>query len=516
METRPNTDHPNLGTRLDCWKEIASYLGRGERTVKRWEAERGLPIRRLPGGGRSSVYAFSAELDEWLNFTPVESLDPAAQATLTTPADSSVILPAMPASPAKSEARVEPETRIEPAIKPGLPAPAAPAGHRHTWRLAGAAAILLCLIGTALRLQAVRSLASRLWAGVAQHSPRSPAKQPVRATPSVSDAEKKIARDLYLKGRYEWNLRSPDSLGRALDAFTQAIVHDPEYAEAYVGLADTYDLLREYSNMPDQEAFSRSIAAARKAVQLDDSSAEGHRALAFAEMYGSWDFIDAEKEFRRAIALNPSDPVAHRWYANAIAITGRYPESLHEMNKAQELDPTSHSTLADKGILLFNAGRTREAIELLKQVEQSAPDFRSTHKYLMRIAFETEDYPLYLSEGRITAEQNHDPVLKNEMAQAQAGYTRSGRQGLLLALYSQQRKDYAAGKLWATILALTCTQLGRKQEAIQLLYEDYERHQEYMVTASLSDPILLTLKDEPGYQALLRKINYPSTFGKII
>ena len=500
METRPNTDHSHLGTRLDCWKEIASYLSRGERTVKRWETERGLPIHRLPGGGRSSVYAFSAELDEWLNFTPVENLGPAPQ---TTPP---------PAVETFSERPLDLAPPFEVQTKTAYTAP--PTGHRHRWRLAGAAVLLLCLIGTALRLQAVRALVSRLSSIVLQQSPRIPVVQHLKTPAPVPDAEKKIARELYLKGRYEWNLRSPDSLDRALDAFTQAIVHDPGYAEAYVGLADTYALLREYSNMPDQEAFSRSIAAARKAVQLDDSIAEGHRALAFAEMYGSWDFIDAEKEFRRAIALNPADPVAHRWYANAIALPGRYSESLREMNKAQELDPASHSTLADKGILLFNAGKTREAIELLKQVEQSAPDFRSTHKYLMRIAFETENYPEYLSEGRITADLKHDPVLKAEMAQAQAGYARSGRQGLLQALYLQQRKDYSAGKLWPTILALTCTKLGRKQEAIQLLDEDYGRHQEYAITASLSDPVLLTLKDEPGYQALMKKINYPDGIPK--
>ncbi len=171
-------------------------------------------------------------------------------------------------------------------------------------------------------------------------------------------------------------MRSPESLELALDAFTQAIVHDPQDAEAYAGLVDTYNLLREYSTMRDQEAFSRSIIAAKKALALDDSLAEADRALAFGEMYGSWDFVDAEKEFRRAIELNPTAPVVHRWYANAIAVPGRFADSLQEMNKAQELDPTSHSPLADKGILLFNAGKPQEATELLRQVERSAPEFR--------------------------------------------------------------------------------------------------------------------------------------------
>jgi tetratricopeptide (TPR) repeat protein len=261
--------------------------------------------------------------------------------------------------------------------------------------------------------------------------------------------------------------------------------------------------------MPDSAAYARSTAAARKAVQLDDSLAEAHRALAFAEMYGSWDFRDGEKEFRRAIELNPYDPVAHRWYANAISVPGRFQESFREIERAQELDPTSHSTLADKGMMLFNAGRSGEAVDLLKQVERSAPDFQSPHKYLMRIAFFTENYSAYLAEGRTLAQLSGDPVLSQEIQQAQAGYARAGKDGLLRKLYAKQREDYAAGKLGATILAQTCVQLGKKREAIQLLEEGYAHHEQYVISASLSDPILLKLKDEPGYQALIRKIDFP-------
>ena len=200
----------------------------------------------------------------------------------------------------------------------------------------------------------------------------------------TSDAEKKIARDYYLRGRYEWNQRTPESLNRALDLFTQAIVHDPNDAHAYAGLADTYDLLRQYSTASDSEVFPRAIAAAKKAVALDDSLAEAHLALAFAEMYGSWDFVDAEKEFRLAIALNPSDPQARRWYANAFAVPGRYTETLKQMDdKAQELDPSSHTTPADRW-MFANPGKT-EAIALLKEGMISSRSF-GPHFYLMLIS----------------------------------------------------------------------------------------------------------------------------------
>jgi tetratricopeptide (TPR) repeat protein len=208
------------------------------------------------------------------------------------------------------------------------------------------------------------------------------------ASTAVSDAEKTLAHDFYLKGRYEWNQRTPDSLHRALDCFTQSVVHDPGNAQAYVGLADTYILLREYSTMPENEAYERAIAAANKAVELDDSLAEAHRALAFAETYGNWDLVNGEREFRRAIELNPTDCIARLWHANALKDQGRFSEGLEEIGKAQELDPSSHAILADKGAMLFSAGKQKEGIELLKEVERSDPEFRSPHYSLMRIGFE--------------------------------------------------------------------------------------------------------------------------------
>jgi len=311
-----------------------------------------------------------------------------------------------------------------------------------------------------------------------------------------------------MKGRYEWNQRTPDSLNRALDDFTQAIVHNPGYAQAYVGLADTYDLLREYSTMPDSEAYARAIAAAKKAVELDDSLAEAHRALAFSEWWGNWDFRDGEREFRRTIALNPRDPVARKWYANVLAVQGQFSDGLEENERAQELDPTSNSILADRGLMLFNSGKRDEGIALLKEVERSAPEFLSPHNYLMILSLELKDYPSYLEEGKKTAEIENDAALKDVIASARAGYERDGERGLLNNLYAKQKEYYQAGKLWGTDLAETCILMGKKQEALQLLEEAYNRHESDVISC-LSQPDLLTLRDEPRYQALVKKMNFP-------
>jgi hypothetical protein len=368
LNDRINMDSPSLGLRLDGWKDIATYLAKAERTVKRWEADRGLPIHRLPGGGRASVYAFRAELDEWLKSSSAQEAETfealengsAQNSPGTLDSSSTIVSPGT----MNSSGTIDSSSAFD-SGPAGSTVEAAPSGAPDSrprtllkgriWVLAAAGSLVAVLAIAAIRTTdaPVFGRVRTLFGGSRPESASGAA--------AVSDAEKKLARDYYLKGRYEWNKRTPDSLNRALDSFTQAVVHDPGYAQAYAGLADTYDLMREYTTMPDSDAYSRAIVAARRAIELDDSLAEAHRALAFSEMYGTWDFADAEKEFRRAIELNPTDPEARRWYANAFAVQGRFPESLAQIEKAQELDPGSNPTLADKGLMLYLVGRNEEA-----------------------------------------------------------------------------------------------------------------------------------------------------------
>ena len=498
---RSNAEDAKLGTRLDCWKDIATYLGKVERTVKRWEVARGLPIHRVPGGGRASVYAYTGELDEWLKSTKAREPEAALDAADEDFAEGESPGTAFDTADASAMANFPVQETSAPRS----------VLTRNSF-LASCAFLLACVVVTAIYSAATRATGLRLSPALQHQSVQLQAEpQPLvssAAPDAASDSEKSQARDLYLKGRYEWNQRTPDSLNRALDYFTQAIVHDPGDAQAYVGLADTYDVLREYSSMPDSEAYTRAIAAARKALELDDSLAGAHRALAFSEWWGKWDFAEGEKEFRRAIELDPKDPVAHKWYANVLAVQGRFAESLEQNDKARELDPTSHSILADRGLMLFNAGRKEEAITLLKDVERSAPEFLSPHNYLMIISLEVRDYPAYLEEGKKTAEAENDPVLKSIIASARAGYERDGERGLLSDLYARQKQYYQAGKLWGTVLAKTCILMGKKQEALQLLEEAYNRHESNALSC-LEQPDLLTLRDEPKFQALVKKIDFP-------
>ena len=492
---------PARGSRLDCWKEIAAFLGRSEKTVRRWETDRGLPIHRAPGAGRTAVYAFTAELEQWLKSGRSDDADPPANNPRDLPARTPpATLDATPSAVAPHRALV---AESDSALTPRPPVSII-RGKRLLITLTAAAAIAAVAVAVRHRSLIAGTPPSRVLTAATTSTASHSADPHLRS----SDTEKTRAHEFYLKGRYEWNQRTPDSLNRALDDFTQAVVHDPNDARSYAGLADTYNLLHIYSTLPLTESFPRAIAAAKRAVALDDSLAEAHRALAFAEFYGAGDWVASEREFRRAIQLDPRDPITRRWYGNAFAMPGRFEQSMQQFDKAQELDPASHSTLCDKGIVLVNFGRREEGIALLKNVERTDPGFYSSHIYLMQVAFETRDYSTFFDEGAKAAAIRNDTVLKDTLASAREGYRRNGENGLLQNFYAKQREYYVQGKLPGGILAITCVAMGRREEAIQLLEADYTRHEADALWC-LTDPLLRSLNSEPRYKDLVRNINFP-------
>src|SRR5438552_2878190 len=173
------------------------------------------------------------------------------------------------------------------------------------------------------------------------------------------------AYEAYLKGRYFWNKRTADGLKKAIDYFNQAIEKDPNYAQAYTGLADSYALLGdwEYGILAPKEAFPRAKAAATKALALDNTLGEAHTSLAFSLDLFDWDWASAEREFRRAIELNPGYATAHHWYAWHLSEMGRNREAIAEMRKAQNLDPLSLIISADVAEILLVAHSYDQAIE---------------------------------------------------------------------------------------------------------------------------------------------------------
>lgn len=335
--------------RLGSWKEIALFFASDERTVRRWEKERGLPIHRVPGGSGTKVFAYTTELGQWLKRPGAGN-----------------------------------ETRTEPV------ATRAPRGlHRLSPRNVGAI-VAAAAFGVVLA-----------FALVERYSPVTAGREPTAARVSTSDdtANRNVeAVAFYRAGLYQWQTRTPVGLTAAVDDFTQAIVHDPGYAEAYAGLANCYNLLREFSTMPPEEAYPRAKAAAERAIALKPSLGDAHADLAFVDFYWSRDMAAARREFQRALALEPRSAMAHHWYATFLMTIREFPLALREIDAAQALDSELTAILADKGLILFYSGNYPEALMLLKQLEHAEPAFPSMHAYLASIELDRGDNVGFLSE----------------------------------------------------------------------------------------------------------------------
>ncbi len=190
------------------------------------------------------------------------------------------------------------------------------------------------------------------------------------------------AYELYLKGRFQWNKRDAEGLYKAIEFFNQAIEIDPQYALAYAGLADCYNLLDIWAGLPTRETFPKAKAAAQKALSIDDQLAEAHTSLAYAIHTYEWDWKAAESEYKRAIALNPNYATAHQWYAEFLTAVGRFDDARREGQKALELDPMSPIINAVVGWNETMARRYHAAIEQTRRTTQLFPSFAPGHAYL--------------------------------------------------------------------------------------------------------------------------------------
>jgi tetratricopeptide (TPR) repeat protein len=467
--------------RLDSWKEIAAFFDRDERTVKRWEKERGLPVYRVPGSARGGVFAYAEELAEWLK-APLHDWE-----TVESPA-------------------VE-KTAAETGSHRGVP------GNLLTIRVPVDPAPALRLVPPPSRMAGVMTF---LWlvpllliAGsflVFSFGHREPRYKNALAAPQPPSAE---AQDLYLKGRYHFEKRTPDDLNRAVDFFTQAIVHDPNYAAPYVGLADSYNLLREFSVMPPQEAFPRARSAAAKAVELDPNSAEAHNSLAFASFWGFFDVATADREFNRAIELNPSLPRAHHWYATFLIETGRTQEALAEIERARQLDPSSTPILADKGIILAVAGKTEEARTLLMQLAASQPEFVPPHRYLAQdIYFSEGNYAGYLTESGTVARLRHDAKAQKSIDLEKAAYERGGRRGLFEERLTTTLELFNRGAGSAFDVAEAYAALGQDSNALKYLELAYQRH-DLLLTTLTTNEEFQHLHQDQQFRELVAKVGLP-------
>jgi TolB-like protein/DNA-binding winged helix-turn-helix (wHTH) protein/Tfp pilus assembly protein PilF len=324
----------------------------------------------------------------------------------------------------------------------------------------------------------------------------------LRRAPSVNPE----AFDLYLRGRYAWNQRNPEGFQKAIEYFNQAIEEDSKFALAYSGLADCHTLLTLYGG--GLSNIIEAQAAAEKALQLDSTVAEAHTSLAAVKVLRNWDWQGAEREFHRALELNPNFAQAHHWYGNLLlGPEGRHEEAIAELQRAQELDPLSLIIKADTGFAYFLAGRLDLALQAYQKVVAANPNFLPVHFYLAKYYLQTGQHDLWLKESA------EDDRLAGAFGQAQSleqSYAQGGFRAAMEATAKSSRTvSVANGKalrMDSCGSAEANATLGRNGLALSAL-EDCYRWSEPDLLYLKVDPVWTSLRREPRFQDLLGRLH---------
>ena len=319
------------------------------------------------------------------------------------------------------------------------------------------------------------------------------------------DTENPEAYRLYLQGRYYWNQRTNEGVKKGLEYFQQAIEKDPGYALAYAGVADSYAVGNgEYLGLTPQEARPKAKAAALKALELDDSLAEAHTTLADTYLYYDWDFPKAQQEFLRAIAANPNYPTAHQWYAEYLYAVGRFDDAIAEAKRAQELDPLSVAINGSVAETYYYARKYDQAIEAYKATQKMDPNFISGHTGLALTYAQKKMYPEAVAEWQTVVRLSGNPVVASLLGET---YKNSGYQGFLQAsLDASLKTPVQSVPAWR--IASLYAQMGKKNEALTWLEKAYAERGGGMVRLK-SDPEFDSLRSEPGFVAIIHRMNFP-------
>jgi TolB-like protein/DNA-binding winged helix-turn-helix (wHTH) protein/Tfp pilus assembly protein PilF len=322
-----------------------------------------------------------------------------------------------------------------------------------------------------------------------------------RTNPHHLDAE---ANEAYLRGRYFWNQFTPEGYRKAISYFQQAIERDPNFAEAYSGLADSYNFLVVTDSVPASEGHLKALEAARRAVSLGVNLAEPHASLAVALGRSEWNWSGAEDEYKRAIALNPSYSMVHRLYASLLGITRRHHEAWEQINEAMRLDPLSLPNNAEVVRTLYYARNYDQAIEQGQKALQLDPNYVRTHFWLGRVYSQEGMHREAIAASEKILESMPDSTLGlTEMAYslAVAGRRKEARQ-ILRRLEGRSTSAFVPAYDFAVIHIA----LDEEEVAVRYLQQAYENRDWALVVLAV-EPRLDPLRRDPRFQEILAKLN---------
>jgi TolB-like protein/DNA-binding winged helix-turn-helix (wHTH) protein/Tfp pilus assembly protein PilF len=323
----------------------------------------------------------------------------------------------------------------------------------------------------------------------------------INSAPQSSVSPTNEAYVFYLKGLYFLNKRTAQGLRQSIEYFQQAVGKDPAYARAYAGLAEAYALMSGYGGGPPTEFMPKARAAAQRSVELDDRLPEAHTALAVIAQNYDWDWPTAEKEYRRAIQLNPNYATGHHWYAECLALQGRFHEAFPEIESARQLDPLSLIIATDYGAILYFSRQYDRAIEQFRAVLDMEPNFPRAHMLVWA----------YVQKGQFAdalaaaeAWRRRDNVPWNWAMTAYI-FGRSGNHAKANLALDQLEKAAQHRPLDSLSFAIAHIGMGNNDQAMVWLERAYAEHSSSL-SAIKVDPTYDPVRSDPRFQDLVRRI----------
>jgi adenylate cyclase len=311
------------------------------------------------------------------------------------------------------------------------------------------------------------------------------------------------AYQLYLQGRYFWNKRNEEALLTAIRYFETALQKDTQYALAWAGLADTYNLLGEYTTRSRKELNPMAKAAAKQALVIDNQLAEAHISLASILMLGDWDWENSGKEFQIGLALNPGYATGHHWYAEWLLFHGKISQAMQEISIAAELDPISTAILKDQGMSYYYTREYDKALANADKTLELDPEFSTAYRLRSLVYHAKEMYNEAIAENERWGKLTGNPT-KTKLALANI-YASAGRKEEALTLVTETLNNYTLGGNDYRSMAHIYTALGDYDEAFKWLDLSLARREESLCNIKI-DPKWDPLRDDQRYIELVRKV----------
>ncbi len=314
------------------------------------------------------------------------------------------------------------------------------------------------------------------------------------------------AYQLYLTGRYHLNRLTDEGFLKGLDYFGQAIHKDPNYALAYVGLADAYNILSGWNAISPKEGFPKARAAATKALEIDDELAEAHTALGTVKHFYDWDWQGAEREFKRAIEINPNYADAHKMYAFYLSAMGRFDEALAEMKRAQELDPLSLEKIAGAGDILRYQRQYDQAIEKYQKALEMDSNSGFAHWAIGNAYVNQGMYLEAIAEYQKAIPLSGDSP--DEPASLGYAFALSGKGKEAFQIIDDLKRRSKESYIPPTLIAMVYAGLGENEQAFEWLDKAYDGQDSNLVYLKV-DPMFDNLRSDPRYANLWRRVGLP-------